>query len=427
VRWLVVLAFGVGLGLGYLLGAAEDPEVPPRQSTRTEAPEVTPFDREGAPGEGPRESQPVVPRQSTPSRSERAEPWAAPGTGRLNLLVREPERWAEDAFQLIGSDMRGDVTSERLDRVDSGHYLIEAYAGQYTFEWDDGDRKRRMGIRILAGEERTVYLADLIRDPAPEPIPSGLGRLHVRLLDASREPIASAIFWVVGRSIAGEDVEGMRTDRAGEAFLYLRPGDYLVRVGGVEQRVSVPLEKAVECVIDHAAFGELRVPANFLGRVVLFVEGEAGQAAPATPVRNRGAVFVRPGSYRYHLLFDGQRGAGWHAGDVRIEAGRVARIEPATPAGSLVLELEVEPNAANVPHYQIPGKLRLASAKHELEVPLLLFRVHGGHGKYHTKLHRLPPGRWILKIAIAGYVPISHDVRIEGQPETLRLRLVRAE
>lgn len=418
-RWVAVLTFVVGLGLGYLFGAAEEREPTRRGESRPEAPAYSPSNRVGGPGEGSDSPQPEA---TTEPDSEVAGEQATEAVGLGELVVLAES----GSFELVALDMIGETMSETLDEREDGTHWIEAFPGRYTLEWYDGRETHRIGVTIRAGEVTTIRPDRTDEATSPPPIPRGFGRLTVRLLDTGGEPIPRAPIFVVGRALSEEAIQKLHSEADGEDSIELRPGSYEVRIGGLRQRIAVREGKVTVCVCDHSRHGEVRIDPGFPGRVQLLGPGlEEEVAAHLNDWRERRVVFVTPGTYAYGILPNWLAGTPPKAGEVQVNPGAVRHVAASHPTGSFEILVELDPTKVILERTFFNAHLMIGGDPRPLKARISLRPLAGSPGLYRGRASRLPPGDWRLTVSPHGYEPIRKTVAIGSGRTTERLQLIR--
>ncbi|MHC4937379.1 MAG: hypothetical protein ACYTHK_00235 [Planctomycetota bacterium] len=427
-RWIAVATFVVGLALGYLLGAngesspARVERLPARDSAKLESGrgEEEPARPDSPDSEVP-ESRPATIETRTAAAGE-----ISAGKGRLVVVVGEAGNWS---IELAGTDMRGEPMSEQLEEVSDGRYRIEAYAGWYTLEWWADEKTNRIGVEIRTGEVTHVELRGRTHDHLPPPVPAGFGRLTVRLIGISGEPLPNVDFHVVGQGISEEDVEEVQTQSDGAESILLRPGRYEVRAGAETRAVTLREREETVCRIDHARTGEVHMPERFPGTIKLRrpagVDEEARYFAESNAGGVRHLVFVEPGAYEYGILVSGQRGHAWGKGKVQVPAGRAVTVAPALPTGSITIEAALDPTPAVRKRGGVNAYVMRGDFGKRTVVTVGLTPDKSRPGIYRGTAAHIPPGTWMISSSPRGYVRVGRSVTVADSAVTVRVRFER--
>jgi len=182
-------------------------------------------------------------------------------------------------------------------------------------------------------------------------------------------------------------------------------------------------------VFDHSGFGEVKVPKGFPGHICLrrpaSLPRDAGFASHVRDWRVRTVAFVRPGIYGYGVLFHGQRGRAWPAGQVHVMAGRITQLQPSIPTGYVDIELELIPNDVPAKLTYFPAYLHLGKPGARTTAAIAFLRDRKRDGIYTARQIRLPPGTWQLSVRLKGYEPLAREVTIGTDRATASVQLRR--
>lgn len=355
-----------------------------------------------------------LPAPVAPVESVQSGPVLEAGLGRVEVDVA-----GSDVTQatLTGRGLEGPETMDR--GAEDAVIRFDVVPGTYRLEWwpDGAMSERALRVRVEADRVTRVRAADPAT-PDQFPIPDGLGRIDVTVLERDGTPMEDATVRVVGTGMQGPEDTLQTTTAEGRARFHLRAGPVRVRVGGQEHRVGVAEGETVRVEFRYEGEGEVLF-AGRAGHVALRRRGEPSWEASwgVYEERRTRLVYVPPGEYEI-----GYHGATRSGGFVTVGRGETVRFEIPKPPGRIRVEIVA------------PGEGFTKSMAYELAVKgpnapgnprhVYIMVPTAGRVLQHVFTEAgLEPGRYLVTASVPGYHPVEERVEVGDGETVLRVPL----
>ncbi len=345
-RPLLWLALGLvaGIGIGWLLAydplprarsaqASQTMSRPPRTETR---PDNEPQARHARETDARRDEQ----AESNPADTE--DPFTiAPGAqGILEIDFRGSDVVPGDVT-VSGRSIWDEIEEVAAFEANDGVERYKLWPVDYLLEWHDG-LERRVRVRIIAGETKTIRLADSGGENE-NPVPAGKGRLRVSVFDLDGNPLGDIEAIAYGRGASEVEDAYLEIEGNGRGAWDLRPGKYRVQVGSRFQPALLEAGEETALVFRYGSEGELIISCPLSGYPVLRPVGGKRHEAPIgsrwLSEEARRLVYVRPGTWEVLYHVTGESGPR-NFGTVRIDARRRTHLKAPLPRGGIRLRVE---------------------------------------------------------------------------------------